>query len=48
MRANGVIDNANRMVYDRLRQWIIRAFNGEYVGLEDLQPIKNLVVAADS
>jgi dipeptidyl aminopeptidase len=36
-------DNANRMVYDRLRQWLIRAFNGEYLGLEDLKPVKNFV-----
>ena len=32
-------DNANRMVYDRLEQWLIRAFNGEYLKLEDLKPV---------
>jgi len=30
--------NANRMVYDRLRQWLIRAFNGEYLNLSDIKP----------
>ncbi|KAA8908662.1 putative dipeptidyl-aminopeptidase B [Sphaerosporella brunnea] len=35
--------NANRMVYDRLRLWLIRAFNGEYLKLEDLKPVKNFV-----
>lgn len=35
------------MVYDRLRQWLIRAFNGEYSklkDLKDLKPKKELVV----
>jgi dipeptidyl aminopeptidase len=35
---HGSIDNANRMVYDRLRQWLIRAFNGEYLNLSDIKP----------
>ncbi|KAH8145102.1 uncharacterized protein LAJ45_10882 [Morchella importuna] len=30
--------NANRMVYDRLSQWLIRAFNGEYLKLDHLKP----------
>lgn len=59
-----MIDNANRMVYDRryphvqafyllfsdtnfyffskgLTQWLIRAFNGEFLNLEDLKPISD-------
>lgn len=39
MSADNGTDNANRMVYDRLEQWLIRAFNGEYLGLEDLKPV---------
>ncbi|KAI5804934.1 putative dipeptidyl-aminopeptidase B [Geopyxis carbonaria] len=36
--------NAKRMVYDRLEQWLIRAFNGEYLKLADLRPIKESAV----
>lgn len=35
--------NANKMVYDRLTQWLIRAFNGEFLKLEDLKPIRETV-----
>jgi dipeptidyl aminopeptidase len=31
------------MVYDRLKQWLIRAFNGEYLHLQDLKPVKDFV-----
>lgn len=41
------IDNANRMVYDRLEQWLIRAFNGEYLKLADLKPIKETPVITE-
>lgn len=36
-----ITDNANKMVYDRLAQWIVRAFNGEYLklGPGELKPI---------
>lgn len=27
------------MVYDRLTQWLIRAFNGEFLKLNHLKPI---------
>ncbi|PUU76384.1 putative dipeptidyl-aminopeptidase B [Tuber borchii] len=34
--------NANRMVYDRLEQWLIRAFNGEFLKLDGLKPIREI------
>lgn len=34
--------NANRMVYDRLRDWLVMAFNGEWKRLEHTQPIPKL------
>jgi dipeptidyl aminopeptidase len=35
------------MVYDRLEQWLIRAFNGEYLKLEDLKPVKEAPVITE-
>ncbi|KAH0559511.1 hypothetical protein GP486_003978 [Trichoglossum hirsutum] len=32
--------NANRMVYDRLNNWLINAFNGEWLRTENPTPIK--------
>lgn len=32
--------NAYRMVYDRLNNWLINAFNGEWLRTEDPRPIK--------
>ncbi|KAI9809061.1 MAG: hypothetical protein M1825_002350 [Sarcosagium campestre] len=37
--------NANRMVYDRLRDWLINAFNGEWIRAAHPRP-KNAVEAA--
>jgi dipeptidyl aminopeptidase len=31
--------NANRMVYDRLKDWLINAFNGEWVRMENPVPV---------
>ncbi|MCJ1313494.1 hypothetical protein MMC25_007173 [Agyrium rufum] len=31
--------NANRMVYDRLNNWLVNAFNGEWLKTEDPHPI---------
>lgn len=42
------VDNAKRMVYDRLEQWLVRAFNGEYLKLADLRPIKESGMIHDS
>ena len=36
-----MVDNANRMVYDRLVRWLILAFNGEFVRMEDEKPKSN-------
>ncbi|KAI9824244.1 MAG: hypothetical protein M1832_002051 [Thelocarpon impressellum] len=30
--------NANRMVYDRLRDWVVNAFNGEWLVTDDAEP----------
>ncbi|KAI9843725.1 MAG: hypothetical protein M1838_002488 [Thelocarpon superellum] len=30
--------NANRMVYDRLRDWLVNAFNGEWLRIKDVIP----------
>lgn len=35
--------NANNMVYDRLKNWLIRAFNGEFLNLKNLEPIREHV-----
>ncbi|KAH0545090.1 hypothetical protein FGG08_000861 [Glutinoglossum americanum] len=36
--------NANRMVYDRLNNWLINAFNGEWLRTENPVPITNVAV----
>ncbi|KAI9769710.1 MAG: hypothetical protein M1840_003947 [Geoglossum simile] len=36
--------NANRMVYDRLNNWLINAFNGEWLRTENPSPITNAAV----
>lgn len=32
--------NANRMVYDKLRWWLVNAFNGEWARLKDVKPLR--------
>ncbi|KAL6720719.1 hypothetical protein ACLMJK_002644 [Lecanora helva] len=34
--------NANRMVYDRLNNWLINAFNGEWLRTEDAVPMERI------
>lgn len=41
---SSITDNANRMVYHRLEQWLIRAFNGEFLKLDGLRPIKDVIL----
>lgn len=34
----GRIDNANRIVYDKLSTWIMTAFNGEFIKWANMRP----------
>ena len=38
--------NANRMVYDRLNNWLINAFNGEWLRTEDAVPHEKFGIAS--
>lgn len=37
---NIAFHNANRMVYDRLRYWLVAAFNGEWLRTERMEPVE--------
>ncbi|KAG8530805.1 uncharacterized protein KY384_004162 [Bacidia gigantensis] len=38
--------NANKMVYDRLNNWLINAFNGEWLRTEDAVPVEKIGAAS--